>query len=174
MFDGPVHGKFPRALFRQETTDEDQQRPVCAAALVLEPLTYSQAQALGHGLLEHCFTDEHAIRGEFTQVQVKPHEREQAMTLRMALDTEAHCVLRQVRLDMLTVSKRGPVDGPATLRLTMGLLLDPDRIARDFFGQHVGTFWYVTFEPEQLDLFSSEALVEDDKERAGLVPATGR
>lgn len=147
-----------------------------AAPVVIEPLTYEMALALGHGLASHCFTfgengSDTFIRPEFTQVQVRPHEREQAMTLRMALDTTPHCLLRQVRLPLLTVTKRGEDNEAPTLRLTMSLLLDTDKVAMEFFAGFIGASFFVSFEPEQVDLFSSAALVEDDARKSdGLLP----
>lgn len=137
-------------------------------ALVLEPLTYSQAKQLGSEVLGHCFTAKQGIQDMMSEVVVELDQPEQCLIARMAEDVDEHCRLRQVRVRRIKITKRDTSSdgdgarkskkvGPqqATLRATLDCLIDSaEKTHQKFLCDFFAKTMYFTFEPEQKNLFT--------------------
>lgn len=167
MFSDPVSMHLTSLSMQLETNTNDEQVPVAAFGLMLEPLTPELARELSDETEAHCFDDEGHVRTEFSDMTLKLREPQQFVTAKMAIDgVEPSVTLRHVRPVSISIRKRGedPAEdqerkarkvspGAVMLRAVMTFLVTPDDPAtREFLMRRFKNTFYFTFEREAQQL----------------------
>lgn len=163
MFQSPVEMHYRNCTIDTEIVGDDQQ-PVAALKLVVEPFTPELASELSDQIHDHCFTKDRQIRHEIDSLTFELDEKQQFVTVRMTEDSpEASAILRFVRVPQITIAKRGgestdrgerakkKVAPPtAILRATLTALVPPDaREIQEFLCRRIKSTFVFGFEAEE-------------------------
>jgi len=177
MFESALSLHYTGSTNQTETHD-DQTTAVTHVKLVLDSLTPAVAKQISREVHDLCFTRDGQIHDSMSKVTVRLRKPQQAVTAKMALDVDAHVVLRNVRIPTMVITKRGEDKGEETarkskkvaptaetLRATLNCLMLPDsNEVRAFLCQMAGKTFFFEFQPEdkQLDFGPDPEDEEED------------